>query len=456
MSGTLSSLSTALSALRYNKVAMDVASGNVANAGTDGYTRRSVIGQATGAPAAPAVWSRWEGAGDGVQASRVDRVSDPLLNARARTEHGNASYLDTRAASLQRFEDTLGEPGDNGIAAALADFQAGWHDVANSPSDQAARTQLLGRANTLQATIAQQAKSVATEWSDQRTRLSALVDQVNQTAVDLASLNKGLRAANLAGTDANTLLDQRDQLTMKLAELTGAKVTVNDDTTVDVKVGGQQLVSGNDATAMKVSGAADLSGQSADPVQVSLGGTTLSLGSGEIGADQQLLGKDLPGYLSGLDGFVSGLVTAVNAQHAKGVDLAGNPGGDFFAGTTASTLKVAVTDPNKIAAAAPGQGTLDSTNADAIGNLDMGAGTYRSLVTGYGVTVASAQKLSANQDVLTAQVDSSRNSLSGVSVDEEMVHLMAAQRGYEGASRVLTTMDSMLDTLINRTGLVGR
>jgi flagellar hook-associated protein 1 FlgK len=58
--------------------------------------------------------------------------------------------------------------------------------------------------------------------------------------------------------------------------------------------------------------------------------------------------------------------------------------------------------------------------------------------------------------VLTAQVDSSRESLSGVSIDEEMVHLLAAQRGYEGAARVLTTVDSMLDTLINRTGLVGR
>ena len=56
--------------------------------------------------------------------------------------------------------------------------------------------------------------------------------------------------------------------------------------------------------------------------------------------------------------------------------------------------------------------------------------------------------------MLTAQVDASRESLSGINIDEEMVNLLAAQRGYEGASRVLTTMDSMLDTLINRTGLV--
>jgi prolyl-tRNA synthetase len=80
--------------------------------------------------------------------------------------------------------------------------------------------------------------------------------------------------------------------------------------------------------------------------------------------------------------------------------------------------------------------------------------TIEDLVTGFGVTVSSARQTAANQSVLTAQVDASRESLSGINIDEEMVNLLAAQRGYEGASRVLTTMDSMLDTLINRTGLV--
>ena len=150
MSGTFSSLNTALSALRYNRVAMDVASGNVANSGTAGYARRQVIGQATGAPAVVAMWSRWEtGMGDGVQPGGITRMVDPLLDARARLEHAASSYLDTRVVSLARFETALGEPGDNGIAAALSDFQQGWHDIANNPADGAARSQLLARAETL-------------------------------------------------------------------------------------------------------------------------------------------------------------------------------------------------------------------------------------------------------------------------------------------------------------------
>ena len=84
----------------------------------------------------------------------------------------------------------------------------------------------------------------------------------------------------------------------------------------------------------------------------------------------------------------------------------------------------------------------------------MGARSYRELITSTGVLISSANRGAANQAVLVSQVDASREALSGISIDEEMVNLLAAQRGYEGASRVLTTIDSVLDTLINRTGLL--
>ena len=68
--------------------------------------------------------------------------------------------------------------------------------------------------------------------------------------------------------------------------------------------------------------------------------------------------------------------------------------------------------------------------------------------------MASTKRASANQQLLTSQVDGAREQLVGVNFDEETVNLLAAQRAYEAASRVMTTMDSVLDTLINRTGLV--
>lgn len=453
MSGTFSSLNTALSALRYNRVAMDVASGNVANAGNAGYARRQVVAEATGAPAIPAIWSRWEGTvGDGVQVGGINRMVDPLLDARARHEHAASSFLGSRATSLVRFETTLAEPGEKGVSAALAAFKQGWQDVANNPGDSSARSQLLARAESLRATISTQDRALRGEWSDQRTRLSAVADEVNGVAGQLAKLNDGLRSANLSGNDAGVLLDQRDQLTQRLAQLTGAKTSINADTTVTVLVGGETLVSGNTATAVTVSGSADLAGAGADPVTISVGGTPVTLTSGQMGGIASLLATDLPAYAAGLDAFVADLVTSTNTQHQGGADRAGNPGTAFFGGSTAADLTVLVTDPAQVAAADPAKGTLDGSNADRLGSLDLGATGYRQLITSFGVQVAGAKSAVDNQSIVTGQVDASREALSGISIDEEMVNLLAAQRGYEGAARVLTALDSMLDTLINRTG----
>ena len=102
MSGTFSSFNTALSALRYNRVAMDTASQNIANVGVDGYTRRRVDAVTAGTPTKPAMWSRDQGTGGGVRITGVTRMADYLLDLRRRTEHGKQSYLDTRQAVLDR------------------------------------------------------------------------------------------------------------------------------------------------------------------------------------------------------------------------------------------------------------------------------------------------------------------------------------------------------------------
>ena len=207
-----------------------------------------------------------------------------------------------------------------------------------------------------------------------------------------------------------------------------------------------------------VRGSTTLAGAATSPVTLTLGGQPLPQPGkelqGELGASYDLLTEDLPDYLGKLNGFVTELVTQTNTQHAAGKDLDGNDGAPFFAGTTAAGLAVAITDPRAVAAAQPGKGALDASNADALATMDLGAIQYRSLVTQFGVQVSSARRVADNQGVLTSQVDASRESLAGINIDEEMVNLLAAQRAYEGAARVITAIDSVLDTLINRTGLM--
>ncbi|MFL6154570.1 MAG: flagellar hook-associated protein FlgK [Marmoricola sp.] len=459
---TFSGLNTALSALQYNRVAMDVASSNIANVGTDGYTRRTVQGASVGTPDQPAMWSRYTGAGDGVRVASIDRMADALLDVRARREHGNQSYLDIRQSVLERVESGIGEPGDTGVAAAIADFRSAWHDLANNPGSDAARSAVLGKAATLANAIQIQARNIDSESGDQRVRINADVAEVNTVARDLAATNKSIAVANLNGTDAGTLLDKRDQLAMRLSELTGGTATSRADGGFDYAVNGVWLVNGNTAGSLNVASGIDSSGNAdGSPISFSItdsSGTTAVPGGmlGEIGGVTDLLNTTLPAYTQGLDAIAQQLADEINAQHEAGYDKNGNAGQALFsytAGSAASTIAVALSSPADVAASGISGGGLDSSNASALATATGVEDSYQRLINSFGTTVASVTRLAANQQVLTNQVDGSREQLSGVNLDEETVSMLAAQHAYEAASRVMTTLDSVLDTLINRTGV---
>ncbi|MFS3127078.1 flagellar hook-associated protein FlgK [Nocardioides sp. Bht2] len=462
MAGTFGSFGIAMSGLRYSQVAIDVASNNVANVGTDGYVRRRVVGESVASDANPGLWSRGAGLGDGVRVAGVNRMVDQLLDARARKEHGTQAMLDTRLEIMSRIEAGLGEPGNNGINAALGDFRAAWQNLANNPGNDAARAQVLARANTLVDTIRQQSSNLSSEESDVRQRLLVDVGEVNQLAADLAATNRNVAAAKLAGVEAGVLLDQRDRLAMRLSELTGGTATVRPDGGYDFSVAGVNLVSGRDAGTLDVVSGVNLDGTGdGNPVTFQItnaSGSTPLLGvSGSIGAGTDALDRIIPQYRSGLNDVVALLANQVNAGHQAGFDKAGNPGQAIFtfnAADPAGSLSVALTDGSLVAASSVPGGGLDGGNAELLALKSTVETDYQRLIAVFGTEVASAKRLSANQGVLTAQIDNTRESLSGVSIDEEMVNLMAAQRSYEAASRVITTMDSVLDTLINRTGLV--
>jgi flagellar hook-associated protein 1 len=216
-------------------------------------------------------------------------------------------------------------------------------------------------------------------------------------------------------------------------------------------MGGQTLVSGNTVALVGVDASSN----------VTVGGTAVTLTGGQAQAQSLALTSTLPGYQSALDGVASALTTSVNAVHATGYDLSGNAGGAFFTGTTASTISVAITDPSAIAASstASAGGNLDSGVAQQIGALGASSSgadaAYRALVANIGSASQRATQQSTVQDSVTSSAQAIQASSSGVSYDDEVTNLLTYQRAYQASSRVLTTMDDMLDTLINRTGRVG-
>ena len=452
MAGTFSSINTALTALRYQQVALDIASSNVANVSTDGYVRRRVVGETLGAASGPALWSRSNETASGVQMSRVDRMADALLDVRVRREHGRQAYLDMRALSLARVETGLAEPGDKGVANALGKFRAALSDAGNAPGSDASRSQVLAAANTLVDAIRLQATHVSDEIADQQAHLDAGVTEVNVLVHNLAETNRTIFAAQTGGSDTTTLMDTRDALALRLAELTGAKATEMPDGTMHVTLNGEDLVKGFEA--------ATLTRSTDSPIEFSLdpdldGGATSITGAlgGDLGATVELLDVDLPEYLQNLAEVAQELADSFNLQHASGYDADGNPGGTFFEydpSDVLGSLAIAITVPGELALSEVPGGGKDGNNASALAGAVNVDDAYQRLVNGFGSKVNSAQQLADNQQALTNQVDNAREQLAGVSLDEETVNMVQAQRAYEAAARVMSTIDEILDTLINR------
>ena len=467
MAGTFSSINTSLSALRHHQVAMDVAANNIANVGTQGFTRRRAGAESVGAPAVPAMWSRYDGVGGGVRTGAVERFSDAILDARSRTEHGTLSYLQARTVGLDRLESGIGEPGDTGVAAAMATFRGAWADLADDPGSPAARTLVLDGAAALADAFAAQARNVRSEEATQRVHVLASVEEVNTAASELADTNRAISAAKLAGLDTSDLADQRDRLGLRLADLAGGVATTRVDGGLDVTVAGVSLVTGSFAGRLEVTGGIAPDGD-ADGAPLSFaittdagGGavTTALLGAprGEIGGSAELISTTLPGYAAALGTVVSDLADRVNTVHAGGYDPTGAPGRPFFAydpADPAASLRVALASGDDVAVSTIGGGALDSGVAEVLAASGPEESAYQKLVNGLGTQVASAHRLEATQGLLTNQVDAAREQLGGVNLDEEMISMLTSQRAYEAAARVMTVVDSVLDTLINRTGLV--
>jgi flagellar hook-associated protein 1 FlgK len=460
MTSSFGGISTALSSLYAQRRGLDVTGQNIANANTEGYSRQRVQMQAQSGTIMPAMWSTTDGLGTGVSVSDVQRLRSDFQEARGHTEHAQNSYLTNQTAAYTSIEDVFAEPSDTALQAQLQDMWAGWSDVANNPDETASRSALLEKASTVADSLKNAHDALGNQWSTTRVQTAAYATEVNTTASTIAQLNDTIVRANATGLPVNELEDQRDLHIMHLAELTGATASKRDNGAVDLFLGGSTLVSGSNSRTMEVTGANRLEDQAADPVKIRWTDTQTAVTTGgTMGSMFDTMTAVMPTLSTKLDTVAANLITTVNAQHVQGYGLDGVNNRNFFSGTDASTIQVAITDPAQIGVSAS-PGTFDGTNADALADLATSSTgpdkDYQRMIADLGVAAQTSGRRADIQANVTLQVDAARESEAGVNLDEEMTNLLTYQRSYEAASRVMTTIDSMLDQLINRTGLVGR
>ena len=423
-------LQTALSGLQAAQAAIDTTSENISNANTPGYTRQRVNLVENGSLTIPALTQQGGGTqlGTGVSLTDISRIRDQFLDVQYRAQNTATSNANTNASQLAQVQTAIDEPSSDGLQTVMSKFWSAWSSLGAAPTNPAAQQAVVDAGQTLASTfnaVSAQMQTVQSQASQQYAALTGTNGQVQQDATQIATLNLQITQATQAGQSPNALLDKRDSLIDDLSGLAQVSVSTGSNGAVTINFG--------DASTPLVSG-----------TTVTWPQTLTSAAGGQLGALLNLSSSTGPigSMLSSLDNVAGQVISSVNALQ---------PSSPFFSGTTASTIGVSATASSIQTSSS---NTSGADLAQAIGNLSGGAAdqSYAAFVGQVGDGVQAATSTQATAQAVLNAVSNQRQSVSGVSLDEEMTNLIQFQQAYQASARVMNAINTTLDTLINSVG----
>jgi flagellar hook-associated protein 1 FlgK len=315
------------SALLSLQRAISVTGNNIANVNTEGFSRQRVEFAAL-----PPQDIGVGFIGSGVGIANITRSYDQFLAGDVRDRTASEAGARTLADLAGRVDGLLADP-NTGLAPVLDNFFAAVQDVANNPGSIPERQVLLSRGEELAGRFAYLDGRLSDFSREANVRVDDGVRQINNLATSLAELNDRIVLASAGSSTPNDLLDARDQVLNRLAEVVGVNTVEQADGAVNVFIGnGQSLVVGSNVTELVAFT------DPADPTRLAVGVAGQStptdigrfLSGGELGAVLSFRGDLLDGARSQLGLIATGLVETVNEQQGLGLDLNGDIGTDFF------------------------------------------------------------------------------------------------------------------------------
>ncbi|WP_340031281.1 flagellar hook-associated protein FlgK [Paenibacillus sp. FSL K6-1122] len=512
MTSTFHSIETAKRSLFTQTTALSTTGHNVANANTEGYSRQKVNMQAS-IPMEPFAFlhSTTPGQlGTGVEFDSITRVREKFLDDQYRNENTNFGSWSIQRDTLEKLEAIVNEPSNTGFRTVMDNFYKSWSDLSKNPEDVTARRIVKETTLALTDAMNQISRQLDALSQDLDSNIAVKSNEIQGYLGNIANLNSAIVKVESLGDNANDLRDQRDLMTDKLSKI--MNVTVTDSPQgYQVQMNGQALVTGgavqvavdpaflNTAYTAGTLTNGEVHGmiKSRDTLvsdykkqmdelanTLANGDIEIILPAGSVIPATNALG--LAGGALATDTKVT--VKGLNGLHQLGYTMDGTttPGLPFFTATDGGTAITAgnislnaeiLADPNKIATSlrttdASGTETVIKGNntlaillanlkdtpmksADGMRNAAIGA-QFSAIVGQLGVQSQEAARQTSNSEFLVEQVETRRQSVSGVSLDEEMSNMIKFQHAYNASARFMTTYDELLDKLINSTGTVGR
>jgi len=497
MASTFAGLSITSRGLSAAQVGLTTTTNNMSNIDTEGYSRQ-VVSQSSIGPAA--VYSS-SLVGSGVEVTSVDRVNSFRLDQKYWAANSAASELEVESTYLTQIEEVFGTTDSSDISTALDDFEAALEALADAPTDESLRTNVLSYAEYFCDTLNSAAEQLESIRSDLNNEVYTAVEEINSYASQIAELNSQITVASASGASTNDLEDARDVIVDELSSLIGIDATETDSGAYTITVDGVTLVKGDEANELECYTVTDSDSDQYGMYGIRWAESGDDFDTGDSGALTGYLqvrdgstsdSKGIVYYMNQLDEMARTFAQAFNegvttdddttySGHADGYGLndttdirfftyddlssevfmaSGTDTEEIYSNITAANISVSLDiqeDTDKIAAASTAGEESNTDTLDDIIDIcsDVNISGNSTVTDLYNVIVAtvagdsaSAEAAYSSKSATATYMDTSRTSVSGVSSDEETVNLTVYQSAYAASAAMVSAWSELYDTTL--------
>lgn len=515
MRPTFLAFQTASRALAASQANIDVTGNNIANVNTVGYTRQRVdLTSISSSGYTQKFTVPGATVGLGVEVTNISQIRDPFLDARFRAQASESGQYDTLLQGLSDLENVFDEAETEGLQSEISNFINRLQTLSQTPTSKdialVARTAAQKITQILNV-YSDQTKQVRNQQIYDLSKVVVDTD-FNTIVKNIANLNTQIREELTHGNTPNELYDKRNTLIDELSGIANIKVTttpekISEDLTIEnLNISIADSSSGtsigvvsnglyNTLTAslntnneMEIEINSSFGGYSGDITSRFSSGSIkgyldLINGKGTYAAAGENTFRGTLYYENSIDTFAKNFAKVLNDVN-QGTSATAKPlftdDVDSTSGITAGNIQIAdewlddaayITTTTLTTSTGGGDNILKMisalksdmsfhTNPDVTTSPVMFEGTVNEYMSGLigelSLDIELNQNFSGTASTVLNNLYASRESMSGVALDEEGINLMAYQKSYNAAARYFTVLDEAVDKIINGMGLVGR
>lgn len=420
MAGLMGTLNVAKSGMTVSQVAIQTTSHNISNINTPGYTRQRVNQSASSAYSRPGMNSGI-GAGQvgtGATVNSITRIRNSFYDYQFRSESHSYGDTSVKYEYYKNMESIFNEPSDTAISASMNQFFNAWNELSKDPNSTGAKNVVIENAKYLASNINGVQDKLGSLQDSANNQTESILKEINSMMSELKELEKNIQKIEGSGRNANDLLDQKDALLDELS----FKLNITDgdiqNVLKEVSDAGRELTL-DDLDGLNISGELQ-------------GSITMS--------------EELEKFKGKMESFTNALAQSVNDVAGQEIFVVDDTTGKISVNPELTQdvdkLEISADTALKLYNLKSEKITIDGKEV-SINNF------YNNMIQELGQASQTVIKQESNQSKLLENIDGSRTSVSGVSMDEEMIGLIQLQHAYNANAKVISTLDSLLDVVVN-------